>query len=140
MTDTPTRPDTTAAWLIERLDLSPRPQWMAPGLRTGDHAWTEDANDAVRFPTREAAQTACNDGHISGPLLVTEHMFIRMREETAPSHDQPDTTELHPDDFAGYDMELMAGRMAYLAGLPITVNPHPRDSLAWEWWREGYDQ
>jgi Zn ribbon nucleic-acid-binding protein len=50
------------------------------------------------------------------------------------------TTELRPEDFARYDMELMAGRRAYLAGLPITVNPHPRDTDAWAWWREGYDQ
>lgn len=56
--------------------------------------------------------------------------------------DQPKTithTELRPEDFARYDMELMAGRRAYLAGLSMLENPHPRDSEAWDWWREGYD-
>ena len=47
---------------------------------------------------------------------------------------------LEPMDFPSYDMELMAGRRAYLAGLAITENPHPRDSKEWDWWREGYDQ
>lgn len=54
--------------------------------------------------------------------------------------DQDEPTELRPTDFALYDMELMAGRRAYLSGMPKSANPHQRDSDAWDWWREGYDQ
>jgi hypothetical protein len=50
------------------------------------------------------------------------------------------TTALTPEQFAAYDMELMAGRRAYLSGMGITDNPHPRDTDEWDWWREGYDQ
>jgi hypothetical protein len=48
--------------------------------------------------------------------------------------------ELKADEFAQYDMELMAGRRAYLSGMAITANPHPRGTDKWNWWREGYDQ
>ncbi len=54
--------------------------------------------------------------------------------------DDQNITELRPGDFARYEMELMAGRRAYLAGMSKAANPHPCDSEAWDWWREGYDQ
>ena len=54
--------------------------------------------------------------------------------------DDPKTTEIQPEDFFRYDMELMAGRRAYLSGMAKSDNPHPRDSKEWDWWREGYDQ
>ena len=54
--------------------------------------------------------------------------------------DPDQMTKLRPEDFARYDMELMVGRRAYLAGVSISENPNPRDSEAWNWWREGYHQ
>lgn len=67
---------TETAWLIERHDLGPTPCWMAPAGRSGRHWWSEDANLAIRFETKEQAEAACNGGHVRGPLIVTEHAFI----------------------------------------------------------------
>jgi hypothetical protein len=49
-------------------------------------------------------------------------------------------TEIPSHDFALYDRCLYDGRQVYLAGLGCDANPHPKQSDAWDYWREGYDQ
>ena len=46
---------------------------------------------------------------------------------------------LEKQDFETYDRALYAGRQAYLAGLGIDACPYPRDTVAGDAWREGYD-
>jgi hypothetical protein len=48
--------------------------------------------------------------------------------------------EIPTHDFALYDRCLYDGRQAYLAGLGNNANPHPKQSDAWDYWREGYEQ
>lgn len=73
--------------------------------------------------------------HILQSLLVA--FFMSSAPNTT---ERPYRPELRPEDFARYDMEMLAGRQAYLAGGSKSENPNPRDSEAWDWWREGYDQ
>lgn len=78
-------PDTEFAWLIERgqpegqaptvwLDTSTqRPDWY------GD--WTQDANQATKFPTRESAEWHIRDARIPSARAVEHGWFGRGPDE-----------------------------------------------------------